>query len=693
MFRGGYEKFEAKVAAERRDDLPVSELQTLEDVLAWQALKQPNRPFSDIPAFVPTGWKRKSVRSVEDICDAGNFPLMEKKSTEGGSTYQVCAAGGAVYHSLFYSEAAWENASARMRWPNDVDYFVAIDPAPEGSLDRDREEILLEVLNRYPLVHEKAKTSNVPYAAMARGIVTFTTEPTCEKYIPSKVQFVLRGPFKTPAAVISGFDLGPSSVVMWRDDVEADDDSVLSPPGDSKFGMTWRGAYAAATSIDIIPNLEVRSTTFATRIAKYFNRGVGFAFPNISPEEIQRRWNEEEKPFEIELLDFTIKVLKPGHEKNMWESQIIPTNFGGVTSDYDPIGEVQLGSFEAGPTYWYSNGDHVYVWGTSLIKYINTNNVRKLAYILGYVEREPGEIHVSNIPSTLDELCSYLVESIEHYDTITGVIRTICGQFGRLRKKDHYSSQNLSEQTYVDLLGMTIDQAREYLALRRKVQDMLRGSHYTEASMVKVLEPFIEKILARYEELRETRLDWWIVDEPGRQWTASLNPAIVEPKVWYGPWYYERPKLQTGTSAQIKENPKSAKDNDNSGAETTTVHTVEETTCPLCLTPIIPGDTNTMTLPCGHCFCWSRRIGSDGEIVCDGYITWHNQGVVSARQNRLPLTDRSNTCPACRSVTVAPNPNSIIGNSKSGAKFPSDELVVSPLAVSWGRWDGGDASN
>ena len=54
-----------------------------------------------------------------------------------------------------------------------------------------------------------------------------------------------------------------------------------------------------------------------------------------------------------------------------------------------------------------------------------------------------------------------------------------------------------------------------------------------------LLGPFTNKILKRFLEASHP-IDWWIIDDPGRQYTGSRNPRFEHPSEWYGSMYVDK---------------------------------------------------------------------------------------------------------------------------------------------------------
>ena len=96
--------------------------------------------------------------------------------------------------------------------------------------------------------------------------------------------------------------------------------------------------------------------------------------------------------------------------------------------------------------------------------------------------------------------------------------------------------------------------------------------------------------------------EWWIVQDPGRQWTASRHPTPTDGKTWLG---------TAATHVVPSEDVP-----------------VEATMCVFCRETIVPGAPGTVTTRCGHAFHFFHSGG------CDGAAAWQRSG--------------SKECPVCR---------------------------------------------
>jgi len=152
-----------------------------------------------------------------------------------------------------------------------------------------------------------------------------------------------------------------------------------------------------------------------------------------------------------------------------------------------------------------------------------------------------------------------------------------------------------------------------------------------EIAWVNTLVPLIERVQRRHTELLESGASqWWVVQDPGRQWTASRNPQPADPTSWY-----------TGVNAE----PRAAladetKDADGVAAlADETSSDEDDPICAICHEDVVVGTLGTVLTSCGHAFHFMSSGG------CSGLAPW---------------VQRHNTCPVCRATLI---PSAITGES------------------------------
>lgn len=629
LFPPTYGEFLDMVEAERRSALGFDDLVAYADVVAAQSsLAADERPYQHLVGFVPPNWERRPLRSPDAFKDLPIGPTTfglagPLESVEDASIY---AAGGAVHYSLYndpvirrpkYIGAGryFQDPYKLSPYPGDVDYYVAPTEHTHEFTHEEHLKIEREVdgrsvglLNareyhhRFGSMEEDENPRIRCYGRMVAGVMTYYY--VHERRITDKQQFIMRS-MQAAGNIPARFDLGGSSVIYDRQ---------------RGVRMSWRGALTAVTNLEYL-DLGRRSTTFGSRIQKYYNtRGVGIVLPYVDPEIVAQRMEENVEGFEIETMDLIIRVLPQKQQdlasQNLWRAAIELKNvLVGPVSDYD----------ESGPysSEWFGNIEgFLSEWA------VDAQNV-KLVLRPGE-SRRPALYIMDGLPKKRAEMRTAMdIVSPDWEFAIRRLSKAAVSRDYKTARFQYYAMKHILEMSdeQISCLESTIDQIWDRVSPQIKV---IRFGH--------LLQPFIERAVAKFKKLApDVRIDFWITEDPSRQHTASLNPAIVDFRDWYGDWWGNAEwRQKMGEMKFVKPaKPEEAK----SAAEIPDPQLTEASQCALCLEYIIAGQNNTVTLPCGHSFHWT--VTADEK--CGGYSIWHDQKV---------LEEEAVTCPMCRGAAI-----------------------------------------
>lgn len=326
-----------------------------------------------------------------------------------------------------------------------------------------------------------------------------------------KYQFILRL-YPRPDLILGGFDLSASAVGY-------DGTNIFATP---------MGAYCFANK-RIIIDISRRSTTFSKRLAKYRTRGFSFVFPGFpkdvrfGPSEHDRKqaikqikeltqtfhlefkaydysWDyggrsemptklSLDKAFKskdtVDLMDFTIYV-NDGAEPSGVKAKT-PNIQDRLLADYDFM---KLECTGTSNLFFIMNGKKEYTFS-----YIT---IEKLNNIEGEVDDFLFETQVIEVDKIIDFETfrgSYMDEErqLKYF-----------GIFGKELKNMKLTYGKNSAENKYNLFKEKVDQYRE------------------------------DEIKAATEALKGIK---WITKNPGRQWTSSVNPAIVKAVEFYGEKY------------------------------------------------------------------------------------------------------------------------------------------------------------
>jgi len=433
---------------------------------------------------------------------------------------------------------------------------------------------------------------------MDPGLITITMQLRTRSNKPitsRKYQIILRA-YSNISAVIHAFDI-PSCCIAF----------------DGKTAVTTTlGAYAQRFRTNLV-NPAYRSTTFETRLEKYFHRSYALGFVHLKPDVLVAH----------STLDLPHMTLKPILVRGNRATGTIQTQGSVYDSDYETHA---IGTFSQ---FYWDNYEIVEISaplmnlsrlaakipGASIVRCSNTlvrhsgrrfmggyNPEEWLPFEKWYdkaINENGNEVKVVSPPTYSDAFprC-YLNNMLRKFDgdpRITSLMK-------------YY--------------GMSAEEVKKLFEAYVNMQIKHPGR---KISVNKALTPFKNRILERYEKWATLKIDWWITVDPERQYTASLNPRIEDPTNWYSSAYVElSPKVLDPTvfiesligaieSSHINPNSESGK--------------VYGNHCGLCMSPVLVGSANSITLPCGHTFHWSACS------VCPGLFRW---------------TVNNTDCPNCR---------------------------------------------
>jgi len=549
-------------AAERHDDfdgpVDLDDVARLQRHLEYAGL---SRPFPELATFVPPNWTRTPVRTQEEFdaevmalegacTDAYYFNLAGVTLSVCGRWVRLVPAGGSVRTKLLKGEGT--EMKYNTNHVPDIDYFVVAESQEDYDWFTDASNEHMSQLARDLMGLLVAKDGKPPAVSIRQYVINQGVITMHMPYFKqASVQIILRGPYKTAGAVISGFDL--PSCAMYIDKAEE------HPTGRVKF--TTVGAYAAVTNVQII-DVANRSTTFASRVVKYMARGVGIALPNISTSEVKEKMKANPGGFTIDTIDFCLHILPEEHqtgvEPNMWRCQIEmldgPQQSNKLSaSDYMEMSEpVEVDMLKE---------------NTSLFR-----TLPKLLRVLGRPDSISAKYrfnafggvkemrHPNVIPSKVGDIIQRIDDGLrEMYGPDFGIRVLLYDQAhtvrpGLLINKIQYSF------TMKDSLGMSSSELEE---VQQKVADAwkLRKSTDRYVDFTKLITPYLERAMSCLMSHSEDVVNMWVRFDPQRQWwTASINPAVVDPADFYTQMYRETDRSVPAIAASVEPTPSARKE-------------------------------------------------------------------------------------------------------------------------------------
>lgn len=544
-----------------------------------------------VPTFAPQTWPtpRRITQAEYSAEFSRRHPIAAhvlRAVNAGDAPATVIAAGGAAASPYYESGIA----------ASDVDFFVVgVDPADRAALWRAAHGIVRTLrsitLDKSPLAQK-----------MAPGLITLTLKLRSNgdswrdrRVITRKYQIILRA-YPSESAVIHAFDVGACCVAYDGTTARA----------------TTMGAFAQLFRINLV-NPGYRSTTYEKRLVKYFERYYALGLVHLKTGVLVA-----DEPLELPHLVLTPAVVRDNRATGTAEAP--PSR---DVSDYDPF-PLDL------DRRWYWDGEGVATFaaananlaqlasGRGFYTMVRCNRGTRrrsgavedyewLPFEAWYSEPEAkdddeDEPEPKHEPTFKELLPRDLLD-----DTLDKIIRGAYDSLGRVRV-----------QGLAKYLGMTSAEVAQYVG---GLTTLAAANPGRQIDATAALQPFRDEIVRRYEAACETPIEWWITVDPGRQYTASLNPRVENPAMWYGEERVSRDVYVESLLAALKRKQLKAE------ADAPPVYGGN---CALCISELPRGIANSVTLPCGHSFHWSRNA----DTGCEGLYRW-------------TLGDHSD-CPTCR---------------------------------------------
>ena len=481
----------------------------------------------------------------------------------------VVVAGGA---------AAWPLGGDAATTPSDIDLFiVGIDPADTGKLWSTVGRIARKLRNAFS---ESTKTACV-VETMVPGLVCFRPQDHNKGGTQGgyKVQVILRA-FPSVSALLHGFDV-PSCCVAY--------DGTTAV-------MTGLAAWAHAYRINLVCP-AYRSTTFEQRLLKYFKRGFALGLPHLDPSVLVAG-----SELNLPWLDLHPTAVQAGSGFAVGTATLAdPT--APAMSDYDPeVGDADpvTADHEHGAVRWDS-------WAASA-RY----NLQRLLTDQRYALRKANYIRDDSVAVGGLDFSDFAevepgLEEVFDFDTLTRILRYL-----RLVVVRPACTVNLWSLQHD--FGLSPHEVAQFCQGCLETLNLNPGSSL-RANVA--LMSATDRICRLYGD-QPDKIAWWITIDPSRQYTAALNPMISDPAAWYGHAVaYMAASVPQAVTVVAR------------GARVASAMPAiyHDGNCPICMTPVVPGATNSVVLKCGHVFHWSRTVD------CGGLLAW---------------TRANEGCPTCR---------------------------------------------
>ncbi len=535
----------------------------------------------EAPTFAPPRWgtNRMIGQDTYSCSFASEFPEIANVLPMSN----IVVAGGA---------AAWPFSDPTKK-ASDVDFFLYGLPADDSEPSRKTRWSCIAAL-----VDKIRKQFTQCIEMLAAGVITikairpFNSDQAVQLPPMVKIQIILRA-YPTVSSILHGFDV-PSCCVAY--------DGYIAC-------MTYLAAFAHVFHTNVIVP-SYRSTTYESRLLKYFERGYALVMPHLNMATMTRG----------EKLVMPYLTLAPAVIRGRFATGVVTLNSTQPESDYDFV-KVR----HSRHSRWRDFSDGIFGQPYINLKMVAVNRpvVTMGVTTNDVLQIRPRRRRARPIEKGLpfgtfwqEPTRSEIFSRLQLGKVISATTKAVISKTGKL-----------DVAVLRNIFGLDLEQV---MRLAQTVGDVWESARRENAriDVSPSLDPFCAALLAKYDSQPE-RIDWWILADPARQHTASLNPRCEEPSQWYGSYYIESiapPTIQETleTIIGIHENRILARDN---GA-------AFDGTCPICHDDVHSGDTNSVTMPCGHAYHWAPYL------ACGGLYTWVVNGNTSCPLCRAdPITD------------------------------------------------------
>lgn len=428
----------------------------------------------------------------------------------------VIAAGGAIVKAIY------DNHSS-----TDIDFFFYDLDAEEANRLRLEiiEYLFLRLKEFDPNKQLKFHVERNQYVTTVKA--EFTSDLN-NKYI-IVYQFIHRI-YPNISSILGGFDL---SVAM----VAYDGDNIYSIPLDK-----WSISHKT-----IIVDTKRRSTSFEHRLLKYYSHyNIGLLFPGISQEIINGVYDRSQNNFDT-LYNKIIEVAQ-NHNYDFDFYHYGQSDLKTMFVNTLKVNSYQIQKEEnIFPAFRFS---HKQTWQKITNRPCDRNNIedaflnKTSDYGCDYNPTWPAcRPHINGKNLRFDRLtavCSVYSFNQNYNNVITELTNEISNPNVEI-DIDHYyemtrkarSFHNNKKHDKVDPNYDFYKMVKYFGKLAPEVMKVRDTDQYFDYVQI-----MAEKMIANAKICVDNLVGIkWITENPGRQWTSSINPIIEDPRLWYGKHY------------------------------------------------------------------------------------------------------------------------------------------------------------
>jgi hypothetical protein len=402
------------------------------------------------------------------------------------------------------------------------------------------------------------------------------------------VQIILRA-FPDLSGLLHGFDIPSCSIAF---------------DGKTTY-MTELCAWSHMNMVNIVYP-KYRSTTYERRLIKYFNRGFALAMPNFVAADGSA--GSGDAGITVTMPHLTIENLQCdkyfmiGDPKLTDENNVPVSDYEDLTisSDVSFRRDARFDAEDFDEELCQQKNNYLHQFGKPNPRFVYCS----------YKNTETGGLSDRKSFVDFGDDGPRLSDLINRDD----LLRTM-----KWYAKIIYVVNGKSVHLRLDLQDTLMLTDEEKIYFQKKILSINKygyGKFVRSKEIDEFLEGKVQEVMKKFDSMPET-IDWWIMIDPSRQYTVSLNPIIEDARDWYGDYYREfaEPASSLDLLDSIMAYLKYV--SEKSDAEQSKIFNTE---CPICTTHISKNELNVITLQCGHTYHWAA-ISDDG---CQGFYKWIN---------------------------------------------------------------------
>jgi len=515
---------------------------------------------------MPSGWEG----SVPLLAQAAYIRELES-TPDILDGHCVLLAGGAAGWP-FSKESSFVQAHG-VPGPKDIDLFPYGEDATDAKIARLRGVLVDREINRHAIRRE----------VLQQGVYTLSYKLDGE--IIEEWQIILRA-HRSIAGILNSFDIGPSAVGY-----------------DPRTRTTWftlAGAIAYLFGV-ILVDPVMRSTSYEERLWRYFSRGFALLLPHF--RGFSSGVGSYNLPYLTLRVTHVVGMTAIGRAEECLRKSCVDYETTDQNTVQCPVFDiadaamrVNLANLLWSKPAFMATGDDA---GASL-------SVLDIAFAIAPVGYQSSSDDSSDDESSANtssaarppEGFGSLLARCSHLDFKADVLTRPALERYLNKAVDNFGGIGYNASTWFQqslLRKVLLMTESEHNALWESLQTKIKqyGTRFTYR-MASHLRPYMPRVLAAYDTKETHQIDAWIREDPGRQWTASLNPLVSDPRDYYGEYCLEpgqRPRPYTYASES----------------------------CGICHGAVLRGGPNTTTTHCGHTYHFAPVEECRGLMSCEVY--------------------------------------------------------------------------